>query len=57
MGDPSPPEARPTAEDIAAGEWLDGPTIVVDNAAEQELAVNEPDVRKIDVETDHACIQ
>ena len=41
MGDPSPPEATPTAEVIAAGEWLDGPTIIGDNAGEPELAVNE----------------
>lgn len=47
MGDPSPPEATPTAEDIAAGEWLDGPTIVVDNAGKQELAVNEPECGKL----------
>ena len=40
MGAPSPPEDTPTAEDIAVGEWLDGPAIVEDNAGEQELAVD-----------------
>lgn len=47
MGDPSPPEGTPTAEDIAVGEWLDGPTIVEDNAGDQELAVDEAACEKL----------
>ncbi len=41
MSAPSPPEARPTAESIVAGEWLKGPAIVESIAGGPELAANE----------------